>query len=189
MPRPFFFGYGSLVNRNTHDYAEIHTARVLGWQRVWRHTSLRAVAFLSVTPAPGKFIDGVIATVPDGNWQELDRREHAYDRLPLTAEDIRHDHPGPISVYMYRTRPQCDAPPDTRHPILQSYLDTVLLGYLDVFGAAGITHFIETTAGWEAPILQDRNSPIYPRAERPDARTRQRFDDVLDRLGITRIAP
>ncbi len=37
---PYFFGYGSLVNRLTHDHRAEPAAR-RGWRRAWRRTSLR----------------------------------------------------------------------------------------------------------------------------------------------------
>jgi len=177
---PYFFGYGSLVNRHTHDYPETRPARVKGWRRQWRHTALRDVAYLSVAKAPGHTIEGLIAVVPDGNWAALDQREHAYDRLPLDQADIHHDHPGAINVQMYRTKPGNDAPPSVRHPILQSYLDTVLLGYLEVFGEQGVADFIATTDGWDSPILADRDNPLYPRAVSPDPRARRLIDGYLE---------
>ncbi|MFQ5439505.1 MAG: gamma-glutamylcyclotransferase family protein, partial [Paracoccaceae bacterium] len=130
MPHPFFFGYGSLVNRKTHDYPHARPARVSGWRRVWRHTRLRNLAYLSVLPAPGVEIDGLIAGVPNGDWEALDKRERAYARLALDGDDIEHDHPGEIRVQMYRTRPSVDAPPSVFHPVLLSYIDTVVSGYL-----------------------------------------------------------
>lgn len=33
MNNRYFFGYGSLVNRRTHDYAPLQKARVTGWRR------------------------------------------------------------------------------------------------------------------------------------------------------------
>ena len=70
MPRPHFFGYGSLVNRATHDYRNTARATVCGWRRIWRHTSLREVAYLTVARSPGHEIDGLIAEVPDGDILE-----------------------------------------------------------------------------------------------------------------------
>ena len=52
MTGPFFFGYGSLVNRATHDYSDAHPARIEGWRRAWRHVEGRKVAFLTAVPAP-----------------------------------------------------------------------------------------------------------------------------------------
>ncbi|MEO1425117.1 MAG: gamma-glutamylcyclotransferase family protein, partial [Pseudomonadota bacterium] len=64
MQDPYFFGYGSLVNRATHAHDDAHPATLRGWRRMWRHTALRPVAFLTVVPAPGSRIDGLIAAVP-----------------------------------------------------------------------------------------------------------------------------
>ncbi len=163
MSDPFFFGYGSLVNRATHDFKKARPARVSGWRRQWRHTSLREVAFLTVAEAPGHEIDGLIAAVPNGDWAALDVRERAYDRLHLSDHHVDHDHPDQISIQMYKTKPGNDAHPTTRHPILLSYLDTVIKGYLDTFGETGVHDFFETTDGWESPVHNDRHAPIYPR--------------------------
>ncbi len=186
MSDPFFFGYGSLVNRKTHDYGQTRPATVHGWRRQWRHTTLRQVAYLTVTKAPGQMIDGLIAAVPNGDWAALDRREHAYARLHLETGQIDHDHPQKIEVQIYKTKPAHDAPPSTRHPILQSYLDTVLLGYLDVFGQEGAKAFFASTDGWDAPILDDRENPIYPRAVKPAKPERLFIDAQLDALNVTR---
>ena len=53
---PSFFGYGSLVNRATHDYPGAQPAQLHGWRRVWVRTDLRDVVFLSVRPDPGTTI-------------------------------------------------------------------------------------------------------------------------------------
>jgi gamma-glutamyl AIG2-like cyclotransferase len=171
-PDPFFFGYGSLVNRATHDYELARPARVIGWRRKWRHTSLRDVAYLTVQEAPGHRIDGLIAAVPNADWAALDIREKAYDRLHLPDRHVDHDHPDNISVQIYKTKPGNDAPPTVLHPILLSYLDTVIHGYLDVFGEQGVHDFFDSTDGWDSPIHNDRDAPIYPRHSAPK-------DDIL----------
>jgi len=53
--------------------------------------------------------------------------------------------------------------PSARHPVLLSYLDVVVQGYLQVFGRDGADHFFATTDGWDAPVLNDRAAPRYPR--------------------------
>ncbi len=182
MPAPYFFGYGSLVNRQTHSFSESRPARVSGWRRKWRHSILREVAYLTVVPAPGHAIDGLIAAVPDGDWKVLDQREHAYDRLRLEDDAVAHDHPDPIFVQMYKTRDGEDAAPTVRHPVLLSYLDTVITGYQDIFGETGVGHFFDTTDGWDAPILDDRKEPIYPRYVEPSPDQKLMIDDRLASL-------
>lgn len=71
----FFFGYGSLVNRGTHDYAQAQKARANGWRRAWRSTPLRALCYLTAVPSDGDYIEGLIAAPPGDDWAALDRRE------------------------------------------------------------------------------------------------------------------
>ena len=52
MSEAYFFGYGSLVNRNTHGYAPCHTARATGWRRTWARMADRPLAILTVVPDP-----------------------------------------------------------------------------------------------------------------------------------------
>ena len=162
IPDPFFFGYGSLVNRQTHDFPEALPARVRGWRRVWRHTDRRQAAYLSVHPVPGAEIDGLVAAVPGGDWAALDLREAAYDRLPVAPADVHHAHDRPIAVHIYATNGAFSAPA-REHPILLSYLDCVVQGYLHAHGRDGADRFFATTDGWETPILNDRASPRYSR--------------------------
>ena len=61
MSEAYFFGYGSLVNRNTHGYAPCHTARATGWRRTWARMADRPLAILTVVPDPDSEIDGLIA--------------------------------------------------------------------------------------------------------------------------------
>ena len=68
------------MNRDTHGFAGAQTARLTGWRRVWRYTTLREVAYLTVYPDPDSAIDGLIAPVPDQDWAALDYRERAYAR-------------------------------------------------------------------------------------------------------------
>ncbi|MGY6411475.1 MAG: gamma-glutamylcyclotransferase family protein [Alkalilacustris sp.] len=182
MSEPFFFGYGSLVNRRTHVYAEAYAARISGWRRVWCHTDLREMAFLSVEPAPGSEIEGLIAAVPGGDWRALDERETGYDRHPLT-EGLAHGATRPVSAQIYAVPAHRSAALGQRCSILLSYLDVVVQGYLTEFGEAGAERFFETTRGWDAPILDDRDRPRYPRAQRLTARERGMVDAMLATMG------
>lgn len=168
MADPFFFGYGSLVNRATHDYADAHPAQLRGWRRAWRHTSLRPVAYLTAVPAPGEEIDGLIAHVPGDDWAALDEREYAYDRHPVT-DLTAHQVPRDLHVQVYAIPKDRHTLPDPSSPVLLSYIDVVIQGYLREFGPEGVMRFFETTDGWDAPILDDRAQPIYPRHQRLSA--------------------
>lgn len=164
MSDPFFFGYGSLVNRATHTYPQVERARVRGWARSWKRTKLRRVAFLTAVEADGEEIDGLIAAVPGADWAALDEREWAYRRNRVA--EIFHDpadRPPLADIQIYRTMMEDDADPSAQHPILLSYIDVVVQGYLREFGQAGAERFFATTHGWDTVVLDDRAAPIYPR--------------------------
>jgi len=185
MSDPFFFGYGSLVNRATHSFPQATKAVATGWGRTWKRTRLREVAFLTAVARPGAQIEGLIAAVPGADWAGLDAREWAYHRLPVG--EIVHDHGGDLDIQIYRTKPEHDADGSEAHPILLSYLDTVVQGYLNEFGVAGALRFFETTEGWESPVLDDRAAPRYPRAQHLDAVELDFVDAQLRAVGSERI--
>ncbi len=160
MSDPAFFGYGSLVNLATHSYDDPRPAVLQGWRRVWQRTNLRKAAFLSVAPCPDTVLHGVIARVPGADWVALDQREAAYQRHDVTVT-VHHDGPkAPTAVYQVKPAHLSDA---QDHPILRSYLDVVVQGYLKVHGEAGVAQFFDTTDGWDMPIFDDRTAPLYPR--------------------------
>lgn len=165
MADPFFFGYGSLVNRATHTFPQVNQARITGWRRGWRHTNLRDAAFLTAIPDPDSTIQGLIAHVPNDDWIALDEREWAYDRVPVTAA-VAHPLTRDIDIAIYAVPAERHSQPSTKHPILLSYLDVVIQGYLREFGENGARQFFETTDGWDIPVLNDRQSPRYVRHQK-----------------------
>ncbi|WP_291729847.1 gamma-glutamylcyclotransferase family protein [Leisingera sp. F5] len=186
MTAPYFFGYGSLVNTATHDYGGARPARLQGWRRAWVHTALREVAFLSAVPCADSGIDGLIAKVPGADWAALDEREFAYDRLPA-SDRVQHGLEGTPEISVYAVAPGKQNGVTERLPILLSYLDVVLQGYLQVFGEAGLHDFVATTDGWDAPVLDDRTAPRYPRHQPVSAAERKLFDELIDSTGARRI--
>lgn len=185
MTHPAFFGYGSLVNLATHVYEDPHPATLSGWRRVWKHSSRRPVAFLSVEPAEQTEILGLIAHVPGADWAALDAREQAYIRRDVTHQ-VRHTRPRRETAVYEAARGHI-APPSTEHPILLSYLDVVVQGYLNVHGADGARHFFDTTGGWDGPVLDDRANPLYPRHQSLSAAERRLVDTALDDRAVRRI--
>ncbi|MTJ04877.1 MAG: gamma-glutamylcyclotransferase [Sediminimonas qiaohouensis] len=178
MNDAFFFGYGSLVNRATHNYTDAHPATARDWRRVWRHTPVRAEAFLTVHPAPGSHIRGLMASVPGNDWQALDEREEAYDRMPA-RDQIDHPLPHRPDVALYVIPVGKHGTPSPHRPILLSYLDVVVQGFLREYGEDGVQEFFDTTDGWDAPVLDDRADPRYPRHQTLTRAERSMVDEAL----------
>lgn len=181
---PAFFGYGSLVNRATHGYARSEPARLAGWRRVWRQTALRPHPFLSVEPATVE-IDGLVAAVPSGDWTALDQREAAYRRQAIAARqlDPAPAWAGSVAIYVVD---EAHAVPEPAGPILLSYLDTVVQGFLAVFGETGVARFFATTTGWTT-LLDDRAQPRYPRTQRLTPAQTAMVDGHAEALGLARL--
>ncbi|WP_170397256.1 gamma-glutamylcyclotransferase family protein [Ruegeria arenilitoris] len=181
MADPYFFGYGSLVNLSTHDFPDPHPARLKGWRRVWRHTDLRPVAFLTAVPDPECEIEGMIAHVPKDDWAALDEREWAYDRVPAT-QAVTHPLTHDVEIAVYAVPHDRHTAPSNHHPLLLSYIDVVVQGYLRAFGPDGVDRFFATTDGWDAPILNDRAEPRYPRHQQLKPAETELVDDRLQQV-------
>jgi len=179
---PYFFGYGSLVNRNTHAYPDARPARLDGWRRQWVRTEGRDIVYLSVVQNPATRIDGLIAAVPGADWAALDQREYSYERHASGGAVVHDLVPAPdIAHYAI---PEEIAVNDGDHVILLSYLDVVVQGFLREFGTDGAERFFDTTDGWETPILDDRTAPIYPRHQTLTAEETAVVDGHMKRLSV-----
>ena len=179
----FFFGYGSLVNTLTHANQPNHPATLSGWRRAWRAIPNRSVSFLTAVPDSESEIDGLVASVAPEEWDTLHAREAFYDKHDATAL-LRHAAGDTARIAVFAVPETASIRPTRDVPVLLSYLDVVLQGYLRVFGAEGAERFIETTEGWEAPILNDRDAPRYPRAQLLTDDETAWVDDALARHGI-----
>jgi len=188
MQNAHFFGYGSLVNRATHDFSPTWPARLTGWRRIWRHTHARQTPFLSVRRADDTTLDGLVAQIQSGAWPVLDQREAGYDRLPL-AGGLTCAAPGLLAVHIYAVATRDVVTPAAPAPILLSYLDVVVQGYLEQFGTDGVTRFFATTDGWNIPVLDDRAAPRYPRHQPVGAAIRGLTEQALQAVGGRIIGP
>ncbi|PTW60915.1 hypothetical protein C8N35_10396 [Breoghania corrubedonensis] len=185
----FYFGYGSLVNNDTRAPGGVAVpGRLSGWVREWRisgPTAYGGVCSLTVRPEPGAEVAGVMVREHRDGLAALDEREWRYERCDLAEGAFRGDAETPLEVpgFVYTARAEHYRWGDADHPILQSYVDCVLAGFLKHWGEAGVRDFVETTRGWHVPIRPDRQSPLYPRAVTIDDETRVLFDEVLREAG------
>ncbi len=165
MLDPYFFGYGSLVNLSTHIYSDPHAAKIFGWRRTWESNGDGLYALLSIRPCTESTLLGLIAMVPDGNWCALDNREKGYHRQDVTDVVFSNKRiPQNCSVYVV-SKPAKRIRLE-QSPILLTYLDVVLQGFIQIYGEQGPKIFFSTTDNWDRPVLDDRNDPKYPRHQR-----------------------
>ena len=170
-----FFGYGSLVNGATHVYPGLRAARLNGWGRGWRRAPGRRVSLLTALPG-GEGIDGALAGVPGADWAALDAREASYDRHPVSIAVMG----GDVAAAIYAVP---EPVPSEGAPILMSYLEVVVQGFLDLHGPEGAARFFGETDGWEAPVFDDRAGPLYPRHVPPSAEALAILAAGLERVG------
>jgi len=168
-----YFGYGSLVNRDTRPSGEqAHCARLQGWERHWAHrvsdvSNDRWCTSLSARPAadPANSIDGVVVLIEESELPALDQRESGYFRQSVPIEQFKMDADlGVSEVAIYQSLPERFLLANEQYPILQSYVDCVMAGYSRLFGEAGLLEFMRTTQGWDGTLLNERAQPRYPRA-------------------------
>ena len=129
-----------------------------------------------------------MAEVPNEDWLALDEREYAYDRVPASSH-VDHPYELPHEVSIYAIPHGEHHMPTDEHPILLSYLGTVIQGYLNEFGQDGVRSFFDTTSGWDAPILDDRKEPIYPRAQWLNPEENTLLESEMQRIDCRLIEP
>jgi len=168
-----YFGYGSLVNRDTRPPEEkAYRARLQGWERHWAHrvsdvSPDRLCTSLSARPASDQAvsIDGVVVLMDESELPALDKRESGYFRqsVPISHFDIETDL-GVSDIAIYQSLPENFQSATEQFPILQSYVDCVMAGYSRLFGEQGLQAFMGSTKGWDGAFLNERHKPLYPRA-------------------------
>ncbi|WP_319410365.1 gamma-glutamylcyclotransferase family protein [uncultured Cohaesibacter sp.] len=170
-----YFGYGSLVNDKTRNAESFGLpVRLRGYRRHWsvweasperKALGLMGAVALSVTANANAFCDGLLIFDHKDHLPQVDLREAHYTRTPIDYGDMTGTQPLPegLDCYIYVGQPPLMNRADARYPILQSYIDAVMQGFLHKFGQEGVKRFVEETDGWHIPVLGDRMRPIYPR--------------------------
>ncbi|GGD91412.1 gamma-glutamylcyclotransferase [Aureimonas endophytica] len=183
-----YFGYGSLVNRDTlrTKFLAVRRAAVTGWRRFWLPRPEVGIALLSVRPAPGHETQGVVVYDLADHLPAVDEREAGYDRRSLGPEvlTIEAMPDVPVPVFLYEATRTTETAAETGSAILQSYLDAVLQGFLAIHGEAGLERFVAETEGFETVVIRDRAAPRYPRAVRLRPGEAERFDALLAGRGV-----
>lgn len=205
----FIFFYGSCISAESRDRTGLSglclPCNVHGFERTWSATvdlealkavtnpAVKAVTAVSAQPKPGAHCNGVIVQVPEAELPAFDKREAGYVRTPIAPDDVAIDAelcrrmglpsstlPEGASVFIY-VHPE--GSPTAKAPVIQSYLDVMLLGCLE-YGEAFAVEFLRTTHSWGAErgaFVNDRVLPAYVRASKAAAANAKRWDELLAR--------
>ena len=204
-----YFGYGSLVNRATLTTKVVAAipARLGGWRRIWRRRPVMEAdavpgnapahglvpSLLTAEPDPESAIDGLLIIDFAANLGEVDVREVRYHRRDIVLSDLELGIGGlqqapeftidpALRLHVYEARSELPAAQGPS-PILRSYLDAVMQGFLREFGPEGLNRFVSETGAFDAPIHEDREAPLYPRAVRLSREEAELFEAALGRRG------
>jgi len=152
-------------------------------------------SLLSAHPAPKDRpqagIDGLLVIDLVDNLPHIDAREFRYHRRDISLGDLEFSSSvsmegadiapySGISLHVYEAR--TEHPHETGHsPILRSYLDAVMQGFLREFGEEGVHRFVTETDAFHTPIHEDRHEALYPRAVSLSPAEIELFDAALGR--------
>ncbi|NOH69858.1 gamma-glutamylcyclotransferase [Vibrio pectenicida] len=160
----YIFGYGSLINSASRQLTGAtglaHPAVIHGFKRTWGKLDTSYTLSPLVVQKGQGLVNGVLIEIEQSELPEFDARERSYTRIqvPLSQVDSTLPLMAKDSVWLYIND---DAkPPCEQVPIMQSYVDTVLAGCLDI-SEAFAKQFMEHTLGWHSPRHNDRHAPQY----------------------------
>ena len=180
--RHFILGYGSLINgesrAKTGETGDVWPVKLHGFERHWSVMSADfGMSSVAVIEAAERACNGVLVEVPHDQLSLFDEREQGYQRSQIEPIKLTTylDHELPAGTYwVYHTHNVIE--PDHSCPIALSYVDVILSGCLE-HGDAFAQDFLALTKGWQAPLLNDRQQPRYPRVQ-PDLPT-ERLNTLL----------
>lgn len=184
-----YFGFGSLVNKHTlrTSYVDIIPASLKGYSRHWQARSKtfeNHVSLLSIHLDRTSIIKGMVVFDLLENLPLVDEREAGYTRhaIDSTQLEVGSQINLPENLYVYIADEIKDSRDDGA--LLQSYLDAVMQGFRNEYGEDGVSHFIDTTKGFNRNIYLDRDEPLYPRDVKLSPQEILFFDAELKRAGV-----
>ena len=173
----YIIGYGSLMQddsrkRTTPQARPAHPVEIRGYRRGWfsrAETAGFGATYLGVLPERENHFNAVIYEVDPAEVLATDKREGSYCRTSVALSDIRSLERELVpaaegQIWIYVSRQRSVARPDSRYPIVQSYVDIFVAGCLEQEQRFGLADFsrqcLSTTADWSGHWVNDR---VYPR--------------------------
>jgi hypothetical protein len=191
----YIIGYGSLMQdesrkRTSLQAGPAHPVEIRGYRRGWfaRGEAVGlSTTYLGVLPHRESHLNAVIYEVDPAELLATDKRELSYCRATVAIPDIT-----PLEskffpalnaqTWIYVNRPESVATPNSRYPIVQSYVDIFVSGCLEQEQRFGLAEFakqcLSTTADWSEHWVNDRIYPRRPFIFQPRAR---QIDNLLSK--------
>jgi hypothetical protein len=164
----YIFGYGSLIcadsRSRTGVTSEAYPIEVQGIARHWSLNSAHSSGtVVSAHLDSNAVCNGVYFSVDDINLALFDEREAGYQRVIIDWKNVLplSDHPLPKDGVLWAYVGMQNSQPSPEKPILQSYLDVIINGCLDIHPDFA-QRFTELTGKW-GYLYNDRDNPEYPR--------------------------
>lgn len=202
-PKNFIFAFGSIVNDESRKSTApnagypipVRISKEFGYRRMWNYQSsgakLTALGLEKVDQNLAKSINGIIYSVNERDIYEFDKREEGYSKIRIPIKYIESYNwqclPKQSNVWVYvpigkKGEIGMDlCPSDKYYPILQTYIDITLSGFLK-YGDDFAMEFLYTTGNWSKYWLNDRQIPRRPWLFQENYR---KIDKFLEYIGKT----
>ena len=139
------------------------------------------MASVGILEDPGSSCNGVLFPIAQSELTRFDARETGYNRTALPISQIVF-FSGDLNInediwiyFAKQTNHPCQL-----QPIVQSYVDVIIEGCLEI-GLDFTEEFLKSTTGWEYDWIDDRLFPKYPRSLNHD-NAHQRIDPIVQKL-------
>lgn len=181
----FIFGYGSLICSDSRSRTGVSgpafPIEVEGIARRWSlHSPDWPATAVSAHLSQESSCNGVFFEVDNINLERFDAREAGYDRIEIPWQKVTNltEDPLPETGVLWAYVGKSTGQPTLNRPIMQSYLDVILNGCLDISDDFA-SRFAVLTEQWQH-LVDDRHAPQYLRPLRSNHRTSD-IDRVLER--------
>lgn len=190
----YIVGYGSLLSHDSRlNHSQInekaYPLELKGWQRSWVTRSLEEKqTYVGARPQADAIMNGALIPTHEIT-PELEERESDYRFTRLSVDDFSFEAYMPEAEDVLKQQLHsrniwiCETllvnTADDQHPVNQSYVDTCLIGCLEVGGCTFAQQFVEQTSGWHHSWNNDRTDKRYPRYARVSDTDQAQIDSEL----------
>lgn len=190
----YLLSYGSLMNRYSREYysglvGDVVPVVLKGWSRGWcTQYPDESASYAGAYRSSDSLLNTVLlATQISDDIRERERNyqftELERDQFDISAMQTA-DYDSNARYWICETITPGIA--DQNTPLPQSYVDTCLLGCLELGGDAYAREFVEQTSGWKGVWVDDRGfaKPIYPRRAEVSKVICKQIDGILEECGV-----